>query len=74
MSQSCYVATKSTLTAGGKQGRWYSKEVKQRDHKQETRFITYVKDNHDADATNQGWKENFKEQDQDTEVNFGKNS
>ncbi len=70
MAQSCYVATKSQLTPAGKQGRWYSKQVRNRDHNQETGFITYVKSNHDADATNQGWKSNFVAQDQDTEVAF----
>jgi hypothetical protein len=69
----CYVATKSTLESNGKQGRWYSGDVRTRNHDQETRFITYVKANHDAEARNQGWKSNFDEQGQDTQVNFGKN-
>jgi hypothetical protein len=65
MAQSCYVATKST------QGRWYSQSIKQRNHDQETRFINFVKQNHDADARNQGWNSNFKPQSKDDEVNFG---
>lgn len=64
----CYVATKSVPP-----GRWYSKQVRKRDHNQETRFITFVK-GFDPDATNQGWKSNFVPQNNDTEVAFGPNN
>lgn len=63
----CYVMTKSAATGG----RWHSKQIRTRNHDQETRFIRFVKTNHDANATNQGYKSNFVSQSKDTEVNFG---
>jgi hypothetical protein len=65
MAKQCYVSGKSVGL-----GRWYSRTVRKKNHLQETKFMIFLKANHDPNARSSKWDSNFKAQENDTQVAF----